>query len=107
MPQTIDFNIPISSGKNSCFISYTREDAPRIARFVKALYNRYGYTFSGNRDTGIAAHEKFSALDWYRAVQQICPSSESEDIRQYYMNDIERENISRINAWQIENNVPY
>ena len=58
MPQTIDFNIPISSGKNSCFISYTREDAPRIARFVKALYNRYGYTFSGNRDTGIAAHEK-------------------------------------------------
>lgn len=74
---------------------------------INEIFARYGFTFTSNRDTGIAAREKFSTLSWYQEVQDICPTPVSEIILSDYMNDIERENIDRILSWRENNDISY
>ena len=75
--------------------------------YAAAVFARYGYTFSTKTQTAREAKNYFENLDWYRSAQSYCTATEWETVRSSYMNDIERENINRINAWQQDHGVYY
>ena len=74
---------------------------------INEMFARYGYTFKSSTSTAREAKSYFESLDWYHSAQSYCDATDWETVRVQYMNDIERENIERINSWQRENGVYY
>ena len=89
-------------------VSSDREEMHSASQMaINEMFARYGYTFSTKTQTAREAKSYFENLDWYRSAQSYCTATEWETVRSSYMNDIERENINRINAWQQDHGVYY
>lgn len=67
---------------------------------IDEILIRYGFSFTGASDSATAVREKYSAETWYIKAQKSCPSNDSYELIQTYMNNYERKNIELINEWQ-------
>ena len=74
---------------------------------INEIFARYGYTFVKDTPTAQDARNHFEGRSWYVTLQGMCPTNNSDDLKNYYMNAYEQENIRMLNEWQMENDVYY
>lgn len=108
-----DFMFPYSSQQVLTDQELDTMEAPTIEEMhsnsqmaINEILARYGYTFGTSSDTGRAAAEKFSGKDWYEEARARCTYTDPNSLIAD-MNEVEKTNIDRINAWQKEHGCYY
>ena len=74
---------------------------------INEIFARYGYTFVKDTATAQDARDHFEGRDWYVTLQGMCPTNNSGDLNNYYMNAYEQANIRVLNEWQMDMGVYY
>ena len=74
---------------------------------INEIFARYGYTFKKDTATAQDARNHFEGHDWYETLQSMCPESNPDNLKNYYMNAYEQANIKMLNDWQKAYDVYY
>ena len=74
---------------------------------INEIFARYGYTFVRDTETAQDARNHFEGRSWYVTLQGMCPTNNSDDLKNYYMNAYEQANIKTLNEWQQMHDVYY
>lgn len=85
-------------------VLYSSDESVRKSKSqlaVNEIFARYGYVFQSDSATAQDARNQFNDKDWYQQARDESPSPYDWNVlHANYLNDVEKENIKRINAWQ-------